>query len=165
MSRPKSINSDRENCRDLKISAFLNSLSRSRSRSAWIFAFYFLVKISQSVKTFHHFQTQKVSIMSRFLDKSCWVLTNLDQSWCVSTNLDNLNKNLDTSKSWLKSLDWKNLNQEKKFLVLTWWIILTLKKVDLDTKDNLDLDLNLSWLSRPPSLILILKKWCCVICT
>ena len=35
---------------------------------------YFLIEISQSVKTFHHFQTQKAS-------------TNLD---CVSTNLNNL---------------------------------------------------------------------------
>jgi hypothetical protein len=35
---------------------------------------YFLIEISQSVETFHHFQTQKAS-------------TNLD---CISTNLDNL---------------------------------------------------------------------------
>ena len=44
---------------------------------------HFLVKISQSVKTFHHFQTQKALTMLRFLDKS-W------QSWHVLTNLDNL---------------------------------------------------------------------------
>jgi hypothetical protein len=32
----------------------------------------------------------------------------------VSTILHNLNKNLDTAKSWLKSLNFKNLNREKK---------------------------------------------------
>jgi hypothetical protein len=44
---------------------------------------YFLVEISQSVKTFHHFQTQKASTMLRFLNKS-------RQSRRVSTNLNNL---------------------------------------------------------------------------
>jgi hypothetical protein len=39
MSRPKSLDQDSEIRRDLKILAFLNSLSRSRSRSAWIFVF------------------------------------------------------------------------------------------------------------------------------
>jgi hypothetical protein len=39
MSRPKSLNRDREIRRDLKFSAFLDSLSRSRPRSAWIFVF------------------------------------------------------------------------------------------------------------------------------
>ncbi len=39
--------------------------------------------------------------------------------------LDNLDKNLDATKSRLKSLDFKNLNREKK-------------KVDLDVMDNLD---------------------------
>ncbi len=38
--------------------------------------------------------------------------------------LDDLDKNLDPAKSWLKSLDFKNLNQEKK--------------VDLNTMDILD---------------------------
>ncbi len=38
-SRPKSLNRDREIRRDLKILAFLDSLSRSRSRSAWVFVF------------------------------------------------------------------------------------------------------------------------------
>jgi hypothetical protein len=37
----------------------------------------------------------------------------------ISISLDNLDKNLDTAKSRLKSLDFKNLNQEKKNLVLT----------------------------------------------
>jgi hypothetical protein len=38
----------------------------------------FLVKISQFIKTFHHFHTQNVLIMSRFLNKSRFVLTNLE---------------------------------------------------------------------------------------
>ncbi len=39
MSRPKSLDRDREIRRDLKFLAFLVSLSRSRPRSAWIFVF------------------------------------------------------------------------------------------------------------------------------
>jgi hypothetical protein len=93
MSRPKSLDRDQEIRRDLKILAFLDSLSRSRSRSAWIFVF--------SCRDFS---------------------TNLD---CVSTNLNNLDKNLDATKSRLKSLDFKNLDREKK-------------KVDLNVMDNLD---------------------------
>ena len=61
MSRPKSLD------RDLKILAFLDSLSRSRSRSAWIFVF-----------SCRDFST----------NLNC-ISTNLD---CVSTNLDNLDK-------------------------------------------------------------------------
>jgi hypothetical protein len=49
---------------------------------------YFLVKISQSVQTFHHFQTQKASTMSRFLDKS-W--QSRQKSWRVKVS---------TEKSW-----------------------------------------------------------------
>ncbi len=43
----------------------------------------------------------------------------------ILTRLDNLDKNLDASKSRLKNLNFKNLNRDKK-------------KVDLDMKDNLD---------------------------
>ncbi len=43
----------------------------------------------------------------------------------VLISLDDLDKNLDTAKSRLKSLDFKNLNRDKK-------------KIDLDVKDNLD---------------------------
>ncbi len=53
--------------------------------------------------------------MSRYLDKSRFVLI------C----LDDLDKYLDEDKSRLKSLDFKNLDREKK-------------KVDLDAMDNLD---------------------------
>jgi hypothetical protein len=69
---------------------------------------------------------------SRFLDKSRQISTNLN---CVSTNLDksrqsqqistilmcldDLDKNLDATKSRLKSLDFKNLDREKKKLIST----------------------------------------------
>ena len=56
--------------------------------------------------------------MSRFLDKSQFVLTNVD-------NLDDLDKNLDKTKSQLKSLDFKNLDRDKK-------------KVRFDCQENLD---------------------------
>ena len=88
MFRPKSLDRDREIRRDLKILAFLDSLSRSRSRSAWIFVF---------------------SRWDFSTNLDC-ILTNLD---CDSTNLDNLDKNLDATKSRLKSLDFKNLNRDK----------------------------------------------------
>ena len=97
---------------------------------------YFLVKISQSVKTFHHFQTQKGTTMSRFLDKSRLCLNKsrlrldknldyLEKAWLsqfisiVSISLNDLNKNLDSSKSRLKNLDFKNLDREKKKLIST----------------------------------------------
>ncbi len=89
---------------------------------------YFLVKISQSVKNFYHFQTQKASTMSRFLDKSWLRLDKSRKSWRVSTNLNNLNKNLDASKSRLKNLDFKNLNREKKKLISTAEKISTIQK-------------------------------------
>ncbi len=44
-------------------------------------------------------------------------LDNLDASWQISTiwmRLDNLDKNLDASKSRLKGLDFKNFDREKK---------------------------------------------------
>ncbi len=56
------------------------------------------------------------------------MLRNLDKSWkvlTISIYLDNLDKNLDADLSQLKSLDFKNLNQE-------------LKNFGLDILDNLD---------------------------
>ncbi len=100
---------------------------------------YFLVEISQSVETFHHFQTQKALTMSRFLDKSWLSLNKSRKSWRVSTNLDNLDASQQsrqkswrvkvlTEKSRLKSLDFKNLDREKKKLISTWWTFLTVFK-------------------------------------
>jgi hypothetical protein len=70
MSRPKSLDRDREIRRDLKFLAFLNSLSQSRPRSAWIFVF----------------SRRDFSIRRDFRPRQCRDFsTNLD---CVSTNLD-----------------------------------------------------------------------------
>ncbi len=150
MSRPKSLDRDREICRDMKFSAFLDSLSWSRN--AWIFAF--------SRQDFSIRRDFSSFSDSKGLDCVSTNLDNLDTSWQISTisthldNLDNLDKNLDKSKSRLKSLDFKNLDQEKKI-----WSGLSqksqhFKKVVLDTKDNLDLNLDWSWLLRPPGLII-----------
>jgi hypothetical protein len=105
---------------------------------------YFLVEISQSVETFYHFQTQKALTMSRFLNKS-WL--RLDKSWRVLT--------ISTKISMRQSLDWKVsilkiLTEKKK----SWHF----KKVGLDTKDILNLDLDWSRLSRPPVLETRLRK-------
>ncbi len=140
MSRPKSLNQDQEICRDLKISAFLDSLSRSRS--AWIFVFFCRdFSICQDFSSFS--DSKGLDCVSTNLDKS-W------QSWRVLTILNNLDKNLDASKSRLKSLNLKNLNREKKswsWLSRKFWHF---KKVGLNTKEVLDLDW--SQLSRPPGL-------------
>jgi hypothetical protein len=73
-----------------------------------------------------------ISTKSRFISKKSRFLTNisicLDWSWfvsIVSISLDDLDKNLDTSLSRLKSLDFKNLDRDKM-------------KVDLDRQENLD---------------------------
>jgi hypothetical protein len=91
--------------------------------------------------------------MSRFLDKSGCISTNFDKSWCVSTNLNSLNKNLDVTKSRLKRLDFKNLNQEKKSDLDMMDNLDTINNSGLDTKDNLDLNLNWSQLLRSPGLL------------
>jgi hypothetical protein len=70
--------------------------------------------------------------------------------YLVSISLDDLNKNLDTAKSQLKSLNFKNLNREKKVDLDRQEKSRHFKKVSLDTKDFLDLDW--SRLSRPPGL-------------
>jgi hypothetical protein len=80
------------------------------------------------------------------------MLRNLDNSWkvlTISINLDNLDKNLDADLSQLKSLDFKNLDQElKNFgldmmdnldrfqkLILTDWEISILISIGLDCRD------------------------------
>jgi hypothetical protein len=59
----------------------------------------------------------------------------------ILISLDNLYKNLNTAKSWLKSLNLKKLDQEKKSLSQLSRKSWHLKKVGLDTKDSLYLDL------------------------
>ena len=72
-------------------------------------------------------KVQEIQIFSKSLDKN---LDYLEKAWLsrfisiVLICLDDLDKNLDTCQSRLKSLDFKNLDQEKK--------------VDLDVMDNLD---------------------------
>ena len=108
---------------------------------------YFLVEISQSVETLG---LDNVEI-SRQISKILTRLNKSRQSRRVSTNL--------TKISTRQSLDWKisilKISTEKK-KVWSWpsrksW---QFKKVSLDTKDVLDLDLDWSRLSRPPGLIL-----------
>jgi hypothetical protein len=75
-------------------------------------------------------QLQKASLKSREnLNTFKEIVSTVEKSWRISMSLDNLN----AAKSQLKSLDFKNLNQDWK----SW---------------NLDLDLHWSRLSRPPSL-------------
>jgi hypothetical protein len=70
----------------------------------------------------------EIQIFSKSLDKNLDYLKKAWLSWFISIvliSLDDLNKNLDTAKSQLKSLDFKNLDQEKK-------------NSGLDMMDNLD---------------------------
>ncbi len=122
MSRPKSLDRDREIRRDLKFSAFLDSLSQSRPRSAWIFVF-----CCRDFSIRQDFRPRQCRDFSTNLDCLSTNLENLDASRqisTISTRLDNVDKNLDASKSRLKNLDFKNLNREKK-------------KVDLDNLKKL----------------------------
>ncbi len=82
MSRPKSLDRDREIRRDLKFSAFLDSLSRSRRRSAWIFVF--------SRRDFSIRRDFRPRQCQDFLTNLHCVSTNLDKSRQISTNLENL---------------------------------------------------------------------------
>ncbi len=135
MSRLKSLDRGREIHRDLKNSAFLDSLSLSRSRSARIFAFSRQdFSISRDFSSFSD---------SKGLDNvkiSRQILLRLDksrQSARVST--------ISTKISTRQYLDWK---------VLILKISIKKKKSGLHTKDSLDLDLNSSRLSRPPGLVI-----------
>jgi hypothetical protein len=64
-----------------------------------------LIKISQFVKIFEPEVPQNASIMSRYLDKS----------QKVSTNLKNLDENLDAAKVWILQI----LTKQKKKNILT----------------------------------------------
>ncbi len=116
MSRPKSLDRDRVICRDLKILEFLDSLSWSRSRSAWIFVFSRRdFSILQDFSSFSDSKGLNNVEISRQISTASWQIST------ISTRLDNLDKNLNSSKSRLKSLDFKNLDREKKKLISTWW--------------------------------------------
>ena len=117
-----------------------------------------------SIEIVNSSRSENFGISRQFVSISIFVFSRRDFSICIDFSsfsdskgldnveisrhcLDNLNKNLDVSKSRLK-----NLNREKK----SW--SRQFKKVSLDTKDVLDLDW--SRLSRPPCLkqILICMK-------
>ncbi len=103
-----SLNQDREIHRDLKILAFLDSLFWSQSRSAWILVFSCLdFSIRRDFSSFTDSKGLENVKISRQIS------TAYRQISTISTRLNNLDKNLDVSKSWLKSLDFKNLDQEK----------------------------------------------------
>ncbi len=121
MSRPKSLDRDQEICRGMEILSFLDSLSRSRSRSKWIYE-YFSSRFLNS------------SRLLSFSYSKC--LHNVQISLQILICLDNLDKNLDKTKSRLKSLNFKNLNPDKKKFISTGFK-------------------SLSRLSRPPGL----KAW------
>jgi hypothetical protein len=83
-----------------------------------------LNKRESKIKQDHRFTWGiKVNSTSNFFVK----LISLGVSICLDDweNLDNIDKNLDADKSRLKSLDFKNLNQEIKYF-------------GLDTMNNLD---------------------------
>ncbi len=115
---PKSLDRDREICRDMTFLANLDSFSRSRTR------------VSQC----YHSSRSRFLNLSRFLSLKSRVSINLEsldlspRSRFVSTIsicLDDLDKYLDEDKSRPKNLDFKNLDRDKI-------------KVDLDVMDNLE---------------------------
>ncbi len=109
----KSLDQDQEICWDMKFLANLDSLSRSRSR----------------VSQYYHISWSRFLNLSRFLAWSTSKMSRyLDKSQKVSIYLESLNENFNTALPQLKSLNFKNLNREKIYLVSTWWIISTLKK-------------------------------------
>ncbi len=145
MSRPKSLDQDREICWDLKILAFLDSLSRSRLRSAWIFVFScwdFSIR-----RDFSAFSDSKGFDN---VEISWQISTESRQSWRVST----ISKKILTRQS----LDWKVsilkiLTEKKKSWSWHDGHSGRFSKVSLDVKDVLDLDW--SQLSRPPGLAIM----------
>ncbi len=157
MSRPKSLDRDRKIRRDLKILAFLDSLSWSRSRSAWIFAFSRQdFSIRRDFSSFSDSKGLDNVEISRQISTASW------QILTISTRLDKSQQSrrvltISTKISTRQSLDWKvsilKISTEKKNIRFrlsrkSWH----LKKVGLDTKDNLDLDLDWSRLLRAPGL-------------
>ncbi len=118
MSRPKSLDRDREIRRDLKFLAFLDSLSLSRPRSASIFVF--------SCRDFsirRDFRPRQCRDLSTNLEISRQILRFLDKS---RLRLDKSRLRLDKSRqsrrvstistkiSTRQSLDWKISTEKKK---------------------------------------------------
>jgi len=101
------------------------------------------VKVKPSPTTFHRCLKSKISrsrlkmsrfisTKSRFISTKSRLPTNISKNLVlsrfvskVSISLDDLDKNLDTSLSRLKSLDFKNLDRDKM-------------KLNLDRRENLD---------------------------
>ncbi len=98
---------------------------------------------------------------SNFFQKSRQKLRNLKKSRCilkvliVSISLDDLNTYLDTAKSQLKSLNFKNLDWDIKNWSRHDGHSQRFLKIGLDRLRNLDLNLHWSHLLRPPGLIIL----------
>ena len=118
---------------DREIVYFYKYLDRDFSSQPYLFTFCaskLASKWAKSAGNSNFFQ--KVSTKSRFISTKSRLLTNISKNLVlsrfvskVSISLDDLDKNLDTSLSRLKSLDFKNLDRDKM-------------KVDLDRRENLD---------------------------
>jgi hypothetical protein len=113
MSRPKSLNPDQTIHQDLKISVFLDSLSWSRLRKAWIFAF-----SCQDLSICSDFSSFSDSKGLNNVEISWQILMRLDKFQQIFVHLYNLDKNLDATKSQLKSLDLKNFTKKNKISCL-----------------------------------------------
>ena len=103
MSRPKS--RDAEICRDQKISAFLDSLSGSRVSQFYNISRSRFLYLSRFLGLMYLIKSQKCQDFSTNLAASWQISTNLAASrqiLTISMRLDNLDKNLHTSKSRLK---------------------------------------------------------------
>ena len=118
---------------DREIVYFYKYLDRDFSSQPYLFTFCaskLASKWAKSAGNSNFFQ--KVSTKSRFISTKSRLPTNISKNLDlsrfvsnVSIYLDSLDKNLDTAKSRLKSLDFKNLDRDKI-------------KVDLDRRENLD---------------------------
>jgi hypothetical protein len=96
-SSPKSLDRDREICRDMKFLANLDSLSRSRSR----------------VSQFYHISRSRFLNLSRFFTlKFLKKSRNLDKSQKVSTDLENLGS-LDLSRQSRQKSRYSQVSIEK----------------------------------------------------
>ncbi len=111
---------------------------------AWIFMNlnqdYYLLLIHFSNRHFSNRHLWKVWI------HRCLIVKALKKYWEILINLDDLDKNLNAAKSQLKSLDFKNLNQEKI-------------KTGLGSKDNPDGFQKLVLTLRTISILIGLDCW------